>query len=52
MLLLSVFSRLTACCTHPVRGTPVQVHLPALTPPAVDRRNAHLPLQGLLVSLS
>jgi len=51
MLLRSLFSRLTACCTHAVRGMPVQAHLQTLTSPAAGRRDAHLPFQGLLVSL-
>lgn len=53
MLLRSLFSRLTAYCTHPVaRGSSVLARLQTSTPPAVSRRDARLPLQGLLVSLS
>lgn len=53
MLLLSLLSRLTARCTHAfTRRKLVQAHDQALTAPAVGRRDAHRPLQGLLVSLS
>ncbi len=52
MLLRSLFSRLTAPCTHPVvRGSSVLARPQTPIPPAVGRRDARRPLQGLLVSL-
>lgn len=52
MLLRSLFSRLAACCTRPLAwGTPVHARPQTPTPPAVGRRDARRPLQGLLVSL-
>jgi hypothetical protein len=53
MLLRSLFSRLAACFTYPVaRGTSVRAHPESPILPAAGSRHGHLPIQGLLVSLS